>query len=862
MTLHSDNFDRHLVVTGLSVAAQTLACDTPGTVASIRKALNRSHAAHRYELIRPLAKNFTAIAEVSPPLAVEIIHAAFSERFSRDDQQKPSSRLFSLTFNKHDLMDVARRDLADATVSLLDSRSAVSWHLALIFVQKAFRARQEHRYDSNDIGSFWLGSERFPLIRDHSAFSRTSSITEHDCWQPVLRKLRESLGTIAKESIDPTNKSPLSTDILLPILTKRAKLALVWSAFLEVAALHPVALGKHVWQVLLSPEVLAGKDIRDSAAALIPALWDHLSPEQRIAIERAILNLPQSAEPYLLELETEEANALLGRVPAGKAESTAAKERLAELSAAGGPPPYSPSPSVECHDVNYEEVLRHQGVQVNSPVNTRVKELTQKLKDLKPVAGEHLQPADVAALLPSLWELQAAPAARSQTGLHEHFARFGHEQIYRTLSRFAQVPNLASLDETFKTVRSLILEMSLAPDPAPPKDDEDQFLSSSWTAGQPRIEAASALMHLVYASSYIDTDIRAAISRLSHDPHPVVRHQVLVYANLLHSAAPDLMWELIDRCVKEESDPQLLKRVAATISSLVAIDADRVDELLRTLDRTDEARDQEDSIGQVRAQVLTTRIVREDHASSRKVVVDWVDDFVSHVGPLQLVVTHCRKLMVIDVPTMEQAQCERIRKWAIDTMATLSVRIVTQLSDLVAKRDTTNGDEWARENSRALNAMAHLANHIALEIFFASGADASDGESDEYDDSVNAGPTAPGRFFKEAPPLLDAIAAFPFVNAAYETLKIFEFLIPEDPSRAFELIHKCIMASRQDTLQGESEAADLVVEIVERYLADYRDLFPNNAKLRAQMMDVLDVFVQAGWTSALQLTFRLEEAFR
>lgn len=56
-------------------------------------------------------------------------------------------------------------------------------------------------------------------------------------------------------------------------------------------------------------------------------------------------------------------------------------------------------------------------------------------------------------------------------------------------------------------------------------------------------------------------------------------------------------------------------------------------------------------------------------------------------------------------------------------------------------------------------------------------------------------------------------------------------------------------------------AADLIVRIVERYLADYRAVFTDRARLD-DLMDCLDVFARAGWPTAQALTFRLGEIWR
>jgi hypothetical protein len=52
------------------------------------------------------------------------------------------------------------------------------------------------------------------------------------------------------------------------------------------------------------------------------------------------------------------------------------------------------------------------------------------------------------------------------------------------------------------------------------------------------------------------------------------------------------------------------------------------------------------------------------------------------------------------------------------------------------------------------------------------------------------------------------------------------------------------------------------VRIIERFLAEYRSLFQENIECRDALIEVLDIFVQAGWPQAQRLTYRLEEIFR
>jgi hypothetical protein len=82
-----------------------------------------------------------------------------------------------------------------------------------------------------------------------------------------------------------------------------------------------------------------------------------------------------------------------------------------------------------------------------------------------------------------------------------------------------------------------------------------------------------------------------------------------------------------------------------------------------------------------------------------------------------------------------------------------------------------------------------------------------------------------------------------------------------DRAQSGAMIAQAVRSAEQGGYALESMAADLIVRIVERYLADYRSVFADRARLN-DLMDSLDVFVRAGWPSAQSLTFRLGEIWR
>lgn len=79
----------------------------------------------------------------------------------------------------------------------------------------------------------------------------------------------------------------------------------------------------------------------------------------------------------------------------------------------------------------------------------------------------------------------------------------------------------------------------------------------------------------------------------------------------------------------------------------------------------------------------------------------------------------------------------------------------------------------------------------------------------------------------------------------------------------FLILINAIRNGKNDGYQFESMAISEVVSIVERVLsADYKHILKESEECRVGIIEILDVFVEAGWAEAQRLTYRLEDIFR
>jgi hypothetical protein len=150
-----------------------------------------------------------------------------------------------------------------------------------------------------------------------------------------------------------------------------------------------------------------------------------------------------------------------------------------------------------------------------------------------------------------------------------------------------------------------------------------------------------------------------------------------------------------------------------------------------------------------------------------------------------------------------------------------------------------------------------------MQLHFASGALGENGSQA----GKRLTPPQMRRFWKEAAPLFAALSAEPHPHTAHQIVETLYHLLPCAPREVFLLATRSILTSATKAgFQYESLAVGDVVKLIQRALADHRDLFQSEAgqesECLAALLQVLDLFVEAGWSEARQLTHRLEEIYR
>ena len=172
------------------------------------------------------------------------------------------------------------------------------------------------------------------------------------------------------------------------------------------------------------------------------------------------------------------------------------------------------------------------------------------------------------------------------------------------------------------------------------------------------------------------------------------------------------------------------------------------------------------------------------------------------------------------------------------------------------------GQQVSDEDQKHLGSLIHVIDQVATQIYFGSGAYAhSHPNNGKPEDRLDVPKTR--RFLSDATPTLKLLCKEPHPHVAYEVVQSLDHFLGADPIPVFEMAASSILASCKAGFQHESLAVPVVVRLIERALADHREIFRLRHKTMPetlkQLIRVLDLFVEAGSKEARRLTHRLEQ---
>lgn len=845
------------------VAANTLTCNPGETVKALAEVLRDENLAiGAHEWLHPLAERLQIIAHASPEFALQVTEVVFAISGDRDAAVPMGGRILPLTMNKHDLVRMARHDVQEVFGDIWEQDPVTATRILVRVMNATMQEEHAELTEPKRVHRFSFRGKTATLTPDASHIWTAGDHHDREEWHQILSTFQAGMREVARSDDGAT-----SLAAVLDVLRDEATLAVIWSSVLEAGAEEPETLGKAVSELLATTEILSEVDTRKAAGDLIQKVFTYLSHEERTAIEEAILRIPEDTPVELAEYADRRRDRMLGCIPPELLQSPDLRKLRATLDSAGGPPPndadFSISTSWGGGDDDWW--LRRQGVKPEKPANAPLLQLSKSVKAILGggSADKRISAIAAAEYLPLL--LEADAALKQGTDVDPPLLQQVDDEVIDACKRLAGSEGLKRDTPLVQFIRSILRRGASAARPEYREEDDAQWDkdNAGWGSPSPRIDAALGLMRLAANPDTVDEQILDDLDRLSKDPVPAVRFQVLAHCNWLYRTAPDLMWSCIELACRSEPRTAVLTHFSANVVlRMLQQDQDRLERLVRVMYHRVR---RNETIRAVR-RFCATFYLRPALWRQDKRATAYIGVFANspHVFPVEsnTIVDHCRELIRYakdDHPDENR----RVRLWAFDYLARVVSSVRRHASALRSKHANVPFDEWPKKDIEDLRHLHQIAHNVATELYIGSGAsDERRGRRSESDDGAPASEIEKQQLVQEATQLIDALCDIEFVESAYDVLQTLEYLVGVDEAGVILRIAKLVRNAERDGIHYESMAADLVVRIVERYLAEYGNLFRENPEARAALLDILDIFVGAGWPGATRLTYRLGEVFR
>lgn len=817
-----------------------------------------------------LARHIDLLGDEGESVILRLFEAAFSTEPKSNEWENIGGQIMPMRLQSRDNWNSIRHSLAGyyqitagANAGLMTELACIAWNAA---------ARRHARDESDEwvMATFSFRGAECSLVQDYEHIWGRRH--EHEENQILMH-----FGTLLDEWA--ARGDSVRLNAALDRFATRNRNSEMWKVFLTTGAKHPQTLGRELEPILKESLFLTHVDYRYGGVLLFAALHKSGDIAQRERFERVILELPQTAHflrdeprvPVPGWLEHAQ-NKLLGSLdeedivlPAVRA---LRNERQSQHSL-----PVNREPKgfrFTSSNISDEEMLERDGVSLKDSVNSKLYRLREALKPIRDSEGEKLSDSNFTQYWPLIEQCERAVRRYRKTHAQMAEELWGHlAGACQSIAIHAQWP---ADDERWKTVRRILLAASNDPKPEPQENDDaedDRWPSWGWPA--PRIDAARGLPFIALRVGRADKQVAAGMLQLCRDKAHALRFNLAERLAVLSQVEPKLMWQLVDCFIRYEKRFSVLEVLLLSLDRLWGVSApDVMLRLARIAKRARTAPDTHDVHERI-AEAYLFRFLRTGDLECEAFVNDLIADCDSACAShsLSSLPGSCRSgkwLTVGDgVIVVAQEEAVRQRTWTFfgKLLSTAQAKLRQhQVHWRQLHADGQPDAEALKPTQEAIDRTMRLVDNIASQLYFASGAFANrqNKENDYLTEPQKR------RFWAEASSILGLLAEEVHPHTAHHVVQTLRHILPCAPREVFLLAARSITSSSAVGYQHESLAVSEVVKLIQCALADHREIFHSQDKTESEclaaLLKVLDLFVEAGWAEARQLTHRLEEIYR
>jgi hypothetical protein len=841
--------DEGLIAHAIKAVCRTYEGDPNASKALLQQSLESNHLQkYGFQEMPRLADEIEALVVNDPGLVEEIYIKVFAYKESSEETTSMGGRILGFLSTKRQDFSMARWSLGEAYQFFIDKFPTEAVR-ALIAIAQSY-VTEKHEEKINEILSFMLGDTEAKMATDYSAIWDSGSDQSGDETVRILNIFSTYLQRIVS---DPGNDRLIR--VLVALIAQQNQTAVIWNKLLIVATGAPSTLGKTIRSLAWAKPLLLGIDTTTAAGNFIREIYEYLDYNEKTKVEETILSITKdTSDSQNSEYVEHNRNRLLGCIADKELVTEEARKIAHKLLETGKFPPNTPPFSIEggwSKVYTDEDYLRDQGVSLKTDKHRTILEFQKILKEFDSKYQNAAPPLSVAIeILPTMLDLEAA-LSKDPEKIDERVKDLAWGYLAQTCERIANILPLDHKSQLGENVERLLQILADYPIPSPSPEQDAQFSKSqSWGSPAARIDAASGLILLARSPDYLDEEFVGYIERLARDDVASVRFQIATKLNALVNIAPDLMWSNLNYFATEENNNGVIKGVFGPLNRLAGMYPDEVVKLTesifaRTIDNDNDTEPISHSCLSI---FLGLHLWRDQLEAGRQISLS-LDQKEAPIGLKVHIVNELRN-------ALSEYKDASVRKRAIKIMEKIVQDCVNDFQITLERLQQNN----LQDDRNYFKDVIRLADSAAMNIYFSSGAFAEKGgqKSSEKILSIDEKRI----FLVELSHIILSLSQITYASVTHHLIETLELLVPANPRDVFLLVNSVVKAGKVGGYQYEYLAVDHIVQIVERYLAEYRQIIRESIDCQNALLEILDTFVAAGWPTARKLTYRLEEIYR
>jgi hypothetical protein len=700
--------------------------------------------------------------------------------------------------------------------------------------------------------SFAIDGAEHRVKEDHSSI--WDGATVRDDVQTIVGTFFRRLKELANE----VESRELAADLAFRLFAS-AKYAMTLRRLLLLAAEQTEVFRQIAYSLAVSPSALLSLDLSTQIGNVLPNLFALLTVDERSAIENAIESLPSFGDPKFLVGLTRVRDRLYGCLPLDRVTRPEIRTRIEELSRTdGGLPPNDPpfrTSGVFTRPYSMVDEQRRRGVPVDEPANIRLRESADPVSTF---AGRYVNSdptlEELEQIYRPLLDLRQALKSAEADGAHIETRNDSEATLIAGCAAGAKCDDLDCTSELGRFIKEVLLEGLQSPLPEYNPEYDEQFdKHPSWGGPIQRIEAASGIGALLRHERCVDRELMESLQTIRRDQVPAVRYQLAVRLLALHENHISELWTILEQIASEEKMNSIIgATLYAAVNPLCGKYREESLQILRVvLSRTDLPNDGGDA-REWALRIASGLWIWQGDEAAKEIVSPVI------AGPGFDALNASRCLQDIRDPlhfdsNPPKPTDELIRQRAFALVETIVSSASTRINRLLERPEPSLRDkDWSDEFQK----LAKLVDYAGNQIYFASDTFTEPGVGERLSDAARS------RFWHESKAAITVLTETAIPSVAHHLIEILQSFIHYEPTEVFHAIAEVVRSAKGWGYQYESLAVELLVKVIENYLAEYPQNIQEDPRAREELVDILEVFVDAGWPAARRLSYRLEEIFR